>query len=69
MWNGLINRAVCGSRTAPHRAPQAQSREAAGSPHAVMAREGTSFKISGANLVSLSLSLFHMKVFKKQISK
>lgn len=39
------------------------------SPHAVMAREGTSFKISGANLVSLSRSLFHMKVFKKQISK
>lgn len=48
---------------------QAQSREAAGSQHAAMAREGTSFKISGTNLVSLSLSLFHMKVCKKQIGK
>lgn len=53
----------------PARAPQAQSGEAAGSQHAAVAREGTSFKISGANLVSLSLSLFHMKVCKKQISK
>lgn len=47
---------------------QAQSREAAGSSVAT-AREGTSFKISGTNLISLSLSLFHMKVCKKQISK
>lgn len=49
--------------------PQAQSGEAAGSQHAAMAREGASFKISGTNLVSLSLALFHMKVCKKQISK
>lgn len=48
---------------------QPQSREAAGSQHAATAREGTSFKISSTNLVSLSLSLFHMKVCKKQISK
>lgn len=53
----------------PHMRCQAQSREAAGSQRAAMAREGTSFKISGTNLVSLSLSLFHMKVCKKQISK
>lgn len=53
----------------PHMQCQAQSREAAGSQHAAMAREGTSFKISGTNLVSLSLSLFHMKVCKRQISK
>lgn len=68
-WNGLINAAGQGSRTAPHAAPQAQSRKAAGSQLAAVAREGASFKISGTNLVSLSLALFHMKVCKKQISK
>lgn len=53
----------------PHVQCQAQSRETASSQHAAMAREGAGFKISGTNLVSLSLSFFHMKVCKKQISK
>lgn len=69
MWNGLINAVGQGSRTAWHAVSQAQSREAVGSQLAAAAREGASFKISGTNLVSLSLSFFHMKVCKKQISK
>lgn len=68
MWNGLVNAAGTRKQNCPARA--------AGSvqggrrlQRAATAREGTSFKISGTNLVSLSLSLFHMKVCKKQISK
>lgn len=68
MWNGLTEAAGQGSGTALHAVP-ASGREAAGSQLAATAREGTSFKISSTNLVSLSLSLFHMKVCKKQISK
>lgn len=67
MWNGLMTSAV--------RKQNCPARDAGSVwggrrlPAAATAREGTSFKISGTNLVSLSLSLFHMKVCKKQISK
>lgn len=69
MWNGLINAAGRGSRTAPYSAGSVQGGRRLQRVATATAREGTSFKISGTNLVSLSLSLFHMKVCKKQIGK
>lgn len=68
MWNGLTDAAGQGSGTALHAVP-ASVQGGRRLPARGHSEGGHQLQNKRHLLVSLSLSLFHMKVCKKQISK